>query len=267
MSKDLESFILLSIIVHLKKENIILNPIKVFTIELENINTLENIDIIETLSKLYDIPYYSYTYELDDIEDVLEDVIYYLETYNAETIRRSIPLYLLSMQIKEEDNNIKTIMSADLLDTLFFSSEYKDSKSRIELQKIIIDRLINIHRVDLCSSHNIAISNLLEFHAPFGSKDLIDYIMNIDPKYKLIYSGDSEKNIEKYILRKAFDGIISKDILWGCHNNDSFNKEVAEYFNKKILDIDFENEYDLYPIDMPKTKEEYIYRKIYESMQ
>ena len=48
------------------------------------------------------------------------------------------------------------------------------------------------------------------------NKKFIEYVMSIDPKYKM--PSTFNPSIEKYILRKAFDfednPIVPKEILW-----------------------------------------------------
>lgn len=51
----------------------------------------------------------------------------------------------------------------------------------------------------------------LEVRVPFLDKEFMKYYMNIDPNLKR-----PRKGVEKYILRKAFDGLdlLPNEVLW-----------------------------------------------------
>jgi asparagine synthase (glutamine-hydrolysing) len=96
--------------------------------------------------------------------------------------------------------------------------------------------------------------------------------MNIDPHHKMV--NDNTKNIEKYILRHAFnDNYLPNEILW--RQKDQFSDAVSskkenwidslkEYAESLVSDEDFKNREKKYPINTPVSKEHYLYRKIFE---
>lgn len=261
LSGKLESNILIAIIMKLKKDKIIKNPIKTFSIGLDNSSTsvgISNTDMADKVSKYLECDHSSYTYEIEDIEDMLEDIIYYLESYNLKTIRESIPIYLLAMQIQEE-YNIKILISDEILDKLFIA------KGSLDLP--IIDTLNNLHKHELNKIHKILMSNKIEPLLPFSNNYLINYIIDIDQKYKLVYADDEDKNIDKYILRKSFINYLPKDILWNLEDKNELkylSEGLINYSNKNISTEEFNNKDTLYPINTPTTKEEFLYRKIFE---
>ena len=92
----------------------------------------------------------------------------------------------------------------------------------------------------------------------------------MEPKYKVPFDGD-EKRIEKYILRKAFEGkYLPDNVLW--RQKDAFSDAVGynwvtsikEHANNEISDEEFADREELYPYNTPDTKEAYCYRKIFE---
>lgn len=260
LSGKLESNILIAIIMKLKKDNLINNPIKTFSIGLENSLTtgISNVDISDKVSKYLGCDHNSYTYDIEDIEDILEDIIYYLESYNVDNIRESIPIYLLAMQIQEE-YNIKILISDEILDKLFITSG--------DLDFSMSDILNNLHKRELCRIHKILMSNKIEAILPFSNDSLIDYIINIDTKYKLIYTNDEDKNIDKYILRNSFINYLPKDILWHLEDKNELKylyEGLINYSNKVIVSEEYNKKDILYPVNTPTTKEEFLYRKIFE---
>lgn len=271
LSGGLDSGLIASIMCYLKKNNLINNPIKTFTIGLENA-----FDILaaEEVAKFLGSEHKSYNFEIGDAIDVLEDVIYHIETYDITTIRASIPLYLLVMQIKE-DTDIKVILSGEVADEIFAGYLYfHKAPNKKEMQAELVDKVNALHKYDLLRAHKAVLASTLELRVPFADRDFIDYIMNIDPKYKMI-NKDSEQNIEKFILRKAFDNgeFLPHDILWRVKEqfSDGISSEkenlidsLKSYAEKEISDAEFANKETLFPINTPLAKEAFLYRKIFE---
>jgi asparagine synthase (glutamine-hydrolysing) len=271
LSGGLDSSLIASIMCHLKKNKLINNPIKTFTIGLE-----DAVDIVaaEKVADFLESYHSTYNFGVEDAIDVLETVIYHLETFNITTIRASIPLYLLSMQIKE-DSDIKVLLSGEIADELFGGYLYfHKAPDREEMQYELVDKINALHKYDLLRAHKISLANTIELRVPFGDKDYIDYIMNIDPKYKMI-DKQGEYNIEKYILRKAFDNgkFLPDEILWRKKEqfSDGISSEkenlidkLKNYAEKEITDMEFDKRAELFPVNTPLTKEGFLYRQIFE---
>lgn len=271
LSGGLDSSLIASIMCHLKKNKLINNPIKTFTIGLE-----DAVDIVaaEKVADFLESDHSTYNFGVEDAIDVLETVIYHLETFNITTIRASIPLYLLSMQIRE-DSDIKVLLSGEVSDEIFAGYLYFHScPNREEMQYELVDKVNALHKYDLLRAHKAALANTLELRVPFGDEDYVNYIMNIDPKYKMI-DKEGEYNIEKYILRKAFDNgkFLPDEILWrkkiqfsdGISSEDeNLIDSLKKHAEKEITDMIFDERVELFPVNTPLTKEGFLYRQIFE---
>lgn len=181
-------------------------------------------------------------------------------------------MYLLTREIKD-DTNIKVLLSGEGSDELFGGYLYfHKAPNKNEFHNELIDKMLNLHKYDCLRAHKACMANTIEIRVPFLDKDFIDYVMNIDPEYKMINT--KNKNIEKYILRKAFDNTYLPDeILW--RQKDQFSDAVSskeenwidslkEYAESLISDKEFNNRQKKFPINTPITKEHYLYRKIFE---
>jgi asparagine synthase (glutamine-hydrolysing) len=271
LSGGLDSSIIASIMCYLKKNKLINNPIKTFTIGLE-----DSTDIIaaEKAATFLESDHSTYNFSVEDAIDVLENVIYHSETYDITTIRASIPLYLLSMQIKE-DTDIKVLLSGEVADELFGGYLYfHKAPNHEEMHMELVDKVNSLHKYDLLRAHKATLANTIELRVPFADQDFIDYIMDIHPKYKMI-DKESENYIEKYILRKSFDNndFLPDEILWRVKEQfsdgissekENLIDELKAYAEKEISNVEFENRYELFPINTPITKEGILYRKIFE---
>lgn len=107
----------------------------------------------------------------------------------------------------------------------------------------------------------------LEARVPFLCPEVIDDIMTIDPAHKFIHD---ERPAEKHILRAAFQGTMPDEVLWRtkamqCEGiGMTWVAELQNRCNKMISDEEFEQRGLKYPINTPHTKEEMVYRNIFE---
>jgi asparagine synthase (glutamine-hydrolysing) len=135
----------------------------------------------------------------EDIKNNIESVIKIIESYDPNTIRASIPMYLLAKYIKE-NTDIKVILSGEGADELFAGYNYFNLVDSSEKLQDETKRLIkNIHQFDLLRADRCFASQGLEVRVPFLDKDFINAVFNIDGKEKTFVNGG-----EKSLLRDSF---------------------------------------------------------------
>lgn len=279
LSGGLDSSLVAAIVSKLVKDGHIKNnekAIKTFTIGVENSSDILAADTVATFLKSN---HSAYNFEATDAITVLEEVIYAIETYDITTIRASIPLYLLTSWVKE-DTDIKVILSGEVSDEIFAGYSYfKHAPSAEELFLETKDKVNMLQRYDCLRAHKATIANTIEIRIPFGDKIVVDYVMNLNPECKMYGFGldgeIGEKKIEKYILRKAFDGWLPDEILW--RKKEQFSDGVSsdkenvinvlkQYAENEISDKEFAERNNIYPINTPSTKEGLLYYKIFNKL-
>jgi asparagine synthase (glutamine-hydrolysing) len=80
----------------------------------------------------------------------------------------------------------------------------------------------------------------------------------------------NKKRIEKWVLRKAFEEYLPKEVLW--RQKEQFSDGVGyswidslkDLVSKEVTDDQMDNSPKKYPINPPQNKEEYYYRSIFE---
>ena len=196
--------------------------------------------------------------------DAISDVIYHLETYDITTIRASTPMYLLARVIKSM--GIKMVLSGEGADEIFGGYLYfHKAPDPQAFHEETIRKLGKLHLYDCLRANKSLAAWGIEGRVPFLDKEFLDIAMRLNPKDKMT----SEGKMEKWILRKAFEGYLPNEILW--RQKEQFSdgvgyswidtlKDVAE---KEVTDEMLANAKFRFHVNPPMSKEEYRYRSIF----
>ncbi|MCI6799155.1 MAG: asparagine synthase B [Spirochaetia bacterium] len=211
-------------------------------------------------------------FTIQEALDALPDVIYYIETYDITTVRASTPMYLLARVIKSM--GIKMVLSGEGSDELFGGYLYfhkaPDAK---EFHEELVRKMSKLHLYDCLRANKSLMAWGVEGRVPFLDKEFIDTAMSLNPSDKMnIRLSDGKQRMEKWILRKAFEDMLPEEICWrqkeqfsdgvGYNWIDTLKKMTEE----KVSDAEFARRENRFPVNPPKTKEEYYYREIYSRL-
>ncbi len=211
-------------------------------------------------------------FTIQEALDALPDVIYHIETYDITTVRASTPMYLLARAIKSM--GIKMVLSGEGSDELFGGYLYfHKAPNAQEFHEELVRKMSKLHLYDCLRANKSLMAWGVEGRVPFLDKEFIDIAMNLNPSDKMnILLPDGSQRIEKWIIRKAFEDLLPAEICWrqkeqfsdgvGYNWIDTLKKMTEE----KISDAEFARRENRFPINPPKTKEEYYYREIYSSL-
>lgn len=201
--------------------------------------------------------------------EILDKLIWHLETYDVTSIRASTPMYFLSKAITEK--GIKVVLSGEGADEVFGGYLYfRNAPSTEDFTKETIERVQKLFTADLLRADKSTMAHGLEARVPFLDKAFLDVAMKIEGEQKLpkTYAG-----VEKYILRKAFDTpekpYLPKEVLW--RQKEQFSDGVGynwidtliEYCSSKVTDQEMEMAAEIFPYNTPATKEAFYYRRIF----
>jgi len=201
--------------------------------------------------------------------DALSDVIYHLESFDVTSIRASTPMYLLMRKIRAM--GIKMILSGEGADEIFGGYLYfhKAPNGR-ELHEETVRKLNKLHLYDCARANKTSAAWGVEARVPFLDREFLDEAMMLDPEVKLPRNAEHTRPIEKWPLRKAFEGYIPPEVLW--RQKEQFSDGVGyNWINqlkataeKEITDSMMTGAAERFPVKTPETKEAYYYRQIFE---
>ncbi len=221
-------------------------------------------------------------FTIQEALDALPDVIYHIETYDITTVRASTPMYLLARVIKSM--GIKMVLSGEGSDELFGGYLYfHKAPNAKEFHEELVRKMSKLHLYDCLRANKSLMAWGVEGRVPFLDKDFIDIAMNLNPSDKMnIKVSDPEakkgfdvhnhQRIEKWILRKAFEDMLPENICW--RQKEQFSDGVGynwidtlkKITEEKVSDAEFARRESRFPVNPPKTKEEYYYREIYSNL-
>ena len=205
------------------------------------------------------------TFTVQEGLDAVRDVIYHLETYDVTTIRASTPMYLMARVIKSM--GIKMVLSGEGADELFGGYLYfHKAPNAKEFHEELNRKLDKLHMYDCLRANKSMMSWGIEARVPFLDKEFMDVAMRINPQDKMI----TPERMEKWIVRKAFEDYLPAEVAW--RQKEQFSDGVGynwidslkELVDNKVSEDQMKSANFRFPINTPRSKEEYYFRTIFE---
>jgi len=146
----------------------------------------------------------------DDVRQALPQILYHLESYDRDLVRSAVPCWFVSQLAAE---HVTVVLTGEGADELFAGYAYhKSYHDGAALMQELHRSIGAMHNVNLQRVDRMTMAHGLEARVPFLDRDVIDLGMQIAPELKLppgAVSGD-----EKWILRKAFEDLLPREIVW-----------------------------------------------------
>uniref|UniRef100_F6VL61 Asparagine synthetase [glutamine-hydrolyzing] n=1 Tax=Ciona intestinalis TaxID=7719 RepID=F6VL61_CIOIN len=269
LSGGLDSSLVAAITAKKLRENGSKQPIQTFSIGME---TSPDIVAARKVAEQIESEHHEVIFSPEEGLDAIEETIYALESYDVTTVRASIPMYLLSKYISQNTDTI-VIMSGEGADELaqgyiYFYKQPTQEEGDVESRRLLSD----LYLFDVLRTDRSTAAHGLEVRAPFLDHALTSYYLSLPAEKR----APSEGNIEKFLLRSAFDesDLIPSEILW--RRKEAFSDGVAskrrswfeilqEHIESRVSDDALAKAKETHPFHTPKTKEALYYRQIFES--
>ncbi|MEM4576114.1 MAG: asparagine synthase-related protein [Candidatus Nezhaarchaeales archaeon] len=236
---------------------------KAFTVGFDGAPT-PDIEYAKIISSKLQLKHVVHRFSYEELWEAIKEVIRILKTFDPMEVRNSAVLYV-SLRLAKE-HGVKTVMTGDGSDELFAGYSFLFGLSYEELKLKLKKLWENMH----FSSIPLAKELGLEAKLPFLDPEFKSFAMSISPRYKVRRKGG--KVYGKWILRKAFEGILPNEIVWRDKAPIEFGSGTAilpELFDERISDDEFEakkREYlELDGVSI-RSKEQLFYYEVYRSI-
>lgn len=215
------------------------------------------------VAKKLGLRHYEYEYNRQEMIDILPDVIYYLESFDESLVRSAIPNFLVAKLAKK--NNSKIVLMGEGSDELFGGYHYLKDLSFPEMEREMLNLTSTGHHMGFQRDDRMTIAHGMDYDVPFMDMKVVKSALSIPSDWKIF---GKEEKIEKWILRKAYENELPKDVVW--RRKDQFSKgagsseSIEDYANELITDREFKKERHVSERVILKSKEELLYYRIFK---
>jgi asparagine synthase (glutamine-hydrolysing) len=203
--------------------------------------------------------HHEYIYTEAEMLQILPSVIYHLESFDFALVRSAIANYFVARLAKDF---VKVVLVAEGSDELFGGYHYlKTIVGEDALRRELVAITSRLHNSNLQRVDRMTMAHGIEGREPYLDLDLLKTALAIPIELK------RRDGIEKWVLRKAFDGVLPEEILW--REKEKFSRgagsalvfeEIAE---REISNGEFERERLLSNGLTLRSKEELYYYRIW----
>ncbi len=188
-----------SVIAYLAKE--CQSNLKTFTVGTGR-NNSEDLGRAQDMAHYLGTEHHEYIYGEKEIEQVLPQVIYYLESFEEDCVYGAVANYFAARLATRHTDCVLCGEGAD--EFLGGYHELKEAKDEAESLLITEDLISNAYHTGLQRLDRMMAAHSLEFRPPFLDNRVITFCSKIPMAWKVY----GTKRIEKWILRKAFTGLL-----------------------------------------------------------
>jgi len=214
----------------------------------------EDIRYAGSLAQRLNLNHYHRAVSIDEAIDSIPEVIKILKSFDPAIPNDLVVYFGLRYALEMGINEIATGDGADeLFGGYSFMKDVDDLDGYIQ----------KISEKMSFSSNDIGKFFGMKIIQPFLDKEVIDFALKIPAELKI--KKENGKSWGKWILRKAFEDLLPKDIIWQNKRpleHGSGMTGLREIISSKITDDEFEEKKKIYPIRF-LNKEHFYYYEIY----
>jgi len=160
------------------------------------------------VSRHLDTIHHEYVLSAGEIEAMLPEIVWHLESFDQDLVRSAIPTFFTARMAKE---HVEVILTGEGADELFAGYAYHKQIDGDERLHHELHRTVGaLHNLNLQRVDRMTMAHAVEGRVPFLDREMIELAQLIPADMKL--RGDPPE--EKWILRKAFEDLLPEEVVW-----------------------------------------------------
>lgn len=238
------------------------SKLEAFTVAFENSPALD-LEYSKLMANLLKMNHKIHFFGEEEMHLAIQEVVKILKVFDPMDVRNSVATYVALNFAKE--NGIKSVMTGDGLDELLAGYSWLFKLNEKELKEY----LSNMWQVMQFTSIPMAKSLGMVSKPPFLDPEFKSFAFGADPK--LMIRSERGKTWGKWIIRKAYEGLLPDEIVWRIKTPIEFGTGTTIFpkvFARKISDKYFQNKAKKYLESDQVTirdKEHLFYYEIFKS--
>ena len=222
-----------------------MDQLHTFSVGIEGSRDLEAARVV---SNHLDTIHHEYILTEQEVREKLPEIIYYLESFDQDLVRSAIPCYFTSRLAADY---VKVILTGEGADELFGGySYYKDIGDSEFLHRELRRSVSSLHNINLQRVDRMTMAHAIEGRVPFLDLTMIRLGQLIPPEMKIAGSPP----IEKWILRKAFEDLLPREIIWRVKEQFDEGSGTVEMLDRVLSDVMGKTEITDYRRRFPETE-------------
>ena len=198
----------------------------------------------------------------DEFLDVLPEVAWHLESFDAALFRSAVPTYFVSELAR---TFVKVVLTGEGADELYGGYEYlKDLHPGAALHRELVRITQALHNTNLQRTDRMTMAHGLEGRVPYLDWPHASFALTLPPAFKVL----APARVEKWILRDTFRDLLPADVMRrskqkfaeGTGSMDLLRREA----NRQIPEAEFERERGKVPFPIRTKEELFCYRLFQE---
>lgn len=205
--------------------------------------------------------HHEYIITPEEVVSKLPEIIYYLESFDQDLVRSAIPCYFTSRLAADF---VKVILTGEGADELFAGyTYYKGIAESKTLHKELRRSVTALHDVNLQRVDRMTMAHSIEGRVPFLDLEMIRLGQLIPAEYKLAVG----QRPEKWILRKALEDLLPKEIVWRDKEQFDEGSGTVDLVNHALANAMSRSEANMYAArhrkDALRSPEECHYHRLF----
>ncbi|MBW7998447.1 MAG: asparagine synthase B [Candidatus Glassbacteria bacterium] len=190
-----------------------------------------DLEAARLVARHLDTIHHEYFLTTEEVRALLPEIVYHLESFDQDLVPSAVPCYFVSRMAAAY---VKVVLTGEGADELFAGyTYYQDIADRATLHRELRRSVGALHNMNLQRVDRLTMAHSLEGRVPFLDVAFVEMGLAVPPELKLMERPGGGW-VEKWILRKAGEGLLPEEILW--RNKEQFDEGsgATELLNEAV---------------------------------